>query len=471
MRQILRGGAVVSGGIVAEYAAQVLRVLLLARMLGGEEFGITVSLNAFFALVEMGTFIGVDRFLILAPDGDSPRLLATANVLSLAKGLITAAVMLLLAWPTAYLLSIPNAAGSFCALAVVPLLRGFAHLRVQQIQRTHVFWPDAVSTGAGGLVGLLVCFAAALALRDHRALVWGLCAQAALGTLLTHVLARTRYRLAADWADLRRALRFGVPLMLNGLALALFGQLDRLVVGGLLGLIAVGRYGLAMTVVLVPSSLLFRVGMSVTQPHLSAAWRGPGPARFRALFAGLSSGFALLGALLGIGVTVLGDSTLRWAFGPRYVVGDVFMALLGAGALLRFAKGMANLGGLAIGRTVDLMLSNAAGALGLLVTVGALLVRPTLEAAALGYLSGEVFATLVIVILLDRFLRGQGGSSPYRQFVLAAPVQAAAITWVLLFDPAWPARVAVVAASVLIAAWIGRSFVLSPLEPALPRQA
>src|SRR5271157_94803 len=141
VKGILLRSAVVSGGLATEYGAQMIRMLVLARLLGPTEFGIVVSLNALYALVHMSTWFGVERFLIQVRDGHRRNWLDVAHTLSFAKGVLGAAILLLLAWPTTWLLSIPDALGSFLSLALVPLLAGPTHMRVQQLQRRHVFWP------------------------------------------------------------------------------------------------------------------------------------------------------------------------------------------------------------------------------------------------------------------------------------------------------------------------------------------
>ena len=465
VRRFLFSGAVVSAGIATQYCAQMIRMLVLARLLGPAEFGIVVSLNALYALVSMSTSVGVERFLIQVRDGHRRKWLGVAHTLSLANGVLGAAILLLLAWPTTWLLSIPEALGSFLSLALVPLLAGPTHMRMQQLQRRHMFWPSAVAAAIGNLGGVLVAVGAAFLLRDHRALVWGLCATSALNAAATHLLTRVPYRVSFAREDLRQALRFGLPLMFNGLALAVLGQLDRLVVGALVGVASLGRYGLAMTIVLMPVSLLMSVATLISQPHLSAAWHSGARSAFPDLFRRITKLFAIIGTVFALGVAVLGDVLLPWLFGPSFAVGDMFMAILSVLALARFVKVLANLGGLAIGRTMDLMLSNAAGAVGLLITALALWWQPTLKMATLGSLSGELLATLFIVVRLDTYLHGATDLSPFWNFLAAVPLVTGVSFWIVLADPSWAMRFALVAAA------LGTAGVLfwrltAPLRPA-----
>lgn len=459
-----------SAGIASEYGAQMVRILVLARLLGPAEFGIVVSLNALYALVSMSTWFGVERFLIYVTDGHRRKWLGVAHTLSFAKGVLGAALLLLLAWPTARILAIPDALGSFLSLALVPLLAGPTHMRVQQLQRHNVFWPSAVASIIGNLGGLAVSVVAAFLLRDHRALVWGLCATSVCNMASTHMLTKVAYRVSIARDDLRQALSFGLPLMLNGLALAVLGQLDRLVVAALIGVTSVGRYGLAMTIVLTPISLLMSVATLMAQPPLSAAWHSVSKAAFPELFRRITKVFAVVGAVFALGVAILGNVLLSWAFGPSFAVGDVFMAILSVVALVRFAKVLGNLGGLAAGRTMDLMLSNAAGAAGLLITALALWWRPTLNVATLGSLCGEVLATLFIAFRLDGYLRGAGRPSPWWDFLAAVPFLAGVILWTVLSDPTWAMRFSLVAAVLAVGGCLGWRLIAPLRRASRPRE-
>ena len=138
-KQLVIGGALVSAGFVVEYGAQMIRMLVLARLLAPAEIGIVVSLNALYALVGMSTSLGVEVFLIHVRGGDRRNWLAVSHTLSLVQAALGAALLLLLAWPTTWLLATPDALGTFLALAVVPVLAGSSHMRNLQLTRRQVF--------------------------------------------------------------------------------------------------------------------------------------------------------------------------------------------------------------------------------------------------------------------------------------------------------------------------------------------
>lgn len=442
--------------MAVESAAQFARSMLLTRQLGVTEFGIAAAMVTLLTLIEMSTYGGADRYLVQARDGDTGEALAVAHTLTVVRNILCAALLALFAYPTARLLGVPQAAGSFMWLAIIPLLRSFEHLRLEQLQRKHRFGPWASASAATNLIGLVAVAVAAAMLRDHRAVLWGLGTQAVALVVSTHVVAGVPYRLSFGAAPVARAARFGMPLMLNGLALAVLGQFDRLAVGTFLGVGQLGRYGLATMIFYVPAALLMRVMITVLQPRLSAAWHRSPLWEFPNMFRQINGGVARIAALAGAAAAIIGSPLLALLFGSAYAVGDSFFAFFSLGVFFRFARTSVNFGGMAMGRTMDMMLSNVPIAFGLLVTIAGLKLAPSLTVAAIGSLVAELVGAIAAFALIRRGLN-VSGSTPYGPFVMALPLPCGAAIWTVLASPGLPLRVAVV---VVLAASMAASAML-----------
>lgn len=453
----LGGGAAVGAGLVIELGSLFARTIILARLLGAQEFGIAAAINTLGAVVEMISFLGLDRYLVFAVAGGGAPALAASHVLTLVRGGICALVTLALAWPVARLVGAGQFGWQFALLALVPLLRGFIHLGVYQMQRAHDFVPAAAAEAIGAMVGLVVSAAAAWVRPDHAAIVWGLIAQAATAVFITHVASRARrYRLCFAPAPLRDALRFGLPLAWNGAVLAASNQLDRMVVAGWLGAAALGVYGLATTLLMQPINLLMRFATTTWQPGLSAAWHGRQGTAFATLAGGLGAAASAAGGAAACVIACLGAPALIWVFGPSYAAGDVFCALFAGTIGLRLLRGAMNLFGLAAGATADLALCNSAGVACLPLMALALALRPGMPAAAAGGLAAELLAVAFTHLRLRRHY-GRACDRGLRTATISGVILAALAAWLIAAQPAVPARavVAVLAAAVIAApvAW------------------
>jgi O-antigen/teichoic acid export membrane protein len=435
---LLRGSAVVGAGLAVELGAQFLRTVLLARLLGAHEFGLVASVAMLMSIADMISFIGLDRYIVFSPTGGQRDVLNVSHTLSLIRGVFSAVLILVFAIPTADLIGEPSAGLGFAVVALVPLLRGAMHLGVVQQQRVGRFWPASTAEAAGAVAGTLIAVLAALIARDYRAILWGLGAQGIVTVALTHLFARdVPYRLSFDRALMRNALRFGLPLVVNGVAIAAAFQLDRMVVGAWLGVAELGIYGLALTVLLQPISLLGRLATTALQPHLSEAWHADPEGSFLVRVREFGRGAALLGGAGAVATACAGAPTFRLVFGASYVASDAFFLLLAAVVVLRMTRAAQGVIGLAIGRTQDLMGANLLAAITLPVTIAAFYVHAGLETAVFGVIVGEALS----VWYADRRLRRYWGGADrvvLADLALAALPAAAVGAWVLLVDPsAW----------------------------------
>ena len=442
----VRSSSVVALGLMIELGSQFARTMLLARALGAAEFGLVTSINTLVALVEMFSFLGVDRYLVYSQEGDAPHELAIAHGLSWSRGLLGAALILSLAWPTAVALGVRDQTHAFMIVAIAPLLRGAAHLGVVQMQRVGRFWPSTLTDAGGALLGFAAAAAAVMVARDHRAILWALTAQAAGILILSHLLARAGpYRLSFDRNRNREALRYGLPLLVNGLALGVAFQLDRIIVGSWLGVTALGAYGLSVTLLFQPVTLLGRLATTTLQPRISAAWHNDRSEAFPRFVSQLAGWAALLSAAGAMGTVCLGAPVLRFLFGPSFSLSDAFFVLMGFVLLVRINRHVVNLLGLAIGRTTDLMISNIVGASALPAMIAAFLVYLGPASASFGALFGDLSAFAVADARLRR-ASSSAGKAIGRGMAVAAILPALFGVWILLVNPPLWVRTAGLAA-------------------------
>ncbi len=452
--RIVRSGAFVTAGLAVELGCQFARTMFLAHVLDAAEFGLVASVNAVFAFVEMGTAISVDRYLVFSRNGDSKDALDVAHTLSVLRGLLLGVIVIAVAQIVANLVTEPSLVDSLTLVAAIPVIRACAHLGVIQMQRTGVFWLSALPEAVGGILGLLASVVAALLVADHRAIVWGLGVQAVGMVVCSHLLAgRLRFRLSFDHRAMGAALRYCLPLAANGLALAVAYQLDRLIVGIWLGVVALGVYSLFLTVLLQPVSMAMRLITTMAQPHLSSAWHSDPSGRFRRMVHWIVDGCSLMGLSSATGVICLGGPVWILVFGTKYAVDDLDFVLLGLLLFVRSMRGCENLIGLAVGNTVELMLANAVGCVGPLVGSLALGLKPVIGSALLGVLVADIVSLVVLSTRLRTHL-GVARTPIMRALIRQSAVPCVLGGWVMVGHPGIGWRLAVPALVCVIASWV-----------------
>lgn len=299
-----RALALVSGNAAAALCLM-LRTLLFAGLVSASDYGVAASFVMAVAAVEMATQLGLQQ-MIVQDRREDPALQAGLQGLQAFRGLLGALALLALARPAAAFLGQPDLAWAYGALALVPLAQGLQHLDLWRFGREMRFGRLLAATTLPALLSLLAVWPLVLVFGDWRAMLAALLLHWGGQLVMSHLLAERPWRLAVSRAVLGRALRFGAPLLLNGVLLFLVFHGEKLIVARMLGLEALGTLALAVTLTLTPTLVAARSGQAYFLPRLSAARETPRLFARRAE-AALEAGIAA-GVLLALGVGLLGSA-------------------------------------------------------------------------------------------------------------------------------------------------------------------
>ncbi len=284
-KSFLKKASAIASGKGMGMVFATIRNMAVATLIGPDHYGVAFIFAITISLLEVMGVLAWDVLLVQAEDGNDPRLQQTAHTMMLLRGLLIAAVMLLLAGPMATYFSVPEYRWAFQCLALVPLIRGLDHLDYRRVQREYKYTPDILTTLLSQGTSLVVACSLAWWLRDARAMLFGVIAQSIAFTLVTHLVAERPYRLARDRDNMRRFLDFGWPLLINGILMYLIFQGDAWIIGGAdcYSTADLGIFGIAVLLTRQPCSLV----VATTHPMiLPALAREQGnPERFQARYA------------------------------------------------------------------------------------------------------------------------------------------------------------------------------------------
>ena len=335
--------------ILAE-AAALARSIAFAWAIGPEELGRAMMLALTIRLVEMASDLGLERLIVQAPDGNSSELQAGLQGTAIVRGLFAGLVVLGLAPVLAGLFSDGPDAMSYAALAAIPLIRSFAHLDFRRAERQLAYRKMAIVEG-GATVGMVLGMAPALwVFADHRAMSLVLIAHVATFTVLSHCVAKRRYRLGLSLAILRRSWRFGAPLVLNALLLFVTFYADRLIVAGAYSWSALALYGVALQLALLPAQIVGRAAASLVLPVLREALLGK---EFDMVWRRVLATHAVLACGMTVGFSLIAPPVIALVYGAGFRP-DIFLALaLAVAAACRILRTPFSQLAIAMGRTGD----------------------------------------------------------------------------------------------------------------------
>ena len=240
---------------------------------------------------------------------------------------------------------------------------------------------------------------------DHTAFVASLAFQSFGIVAASHAVSGVRYRLSFRSPYFKKAFRFAYPLMVNGIGLAISGQGDRFLVGGLLGLQALGIYSVALLVTVVPISMVFRVMGTI---NLAAYYNALATGRSlvkRIRF--VSRVTPLFATAYSMGILTLMNVVTPVVFGAKFVLTGMPLCLLALSAFVRIIR-VEPFTTLLLHeqRTKRLAAGNLAVVSGLAFAALLMHSEPTVNSALAGRLLGELISLGVTFYLARVSLAG-----------------------------------------------------------------
>jgi lipopolysaccharide exporter len=331
--QVVRNGGLVTLGQAVGMALRVGAQLLATHYLLPSDFG-----RANLALlVAMLLAVVVEGGLIwpTVRAGEDER--ATATALGLAVGL--APLLVAVAWWLGPVLAAVYAEPMLsdlirvASLGVAAAALGATPLAI--LERRQRFRQRVVADAGGAVVGAAVTVGLALAGLGPLALVWGWVALHVVAAVLVWRLAGWRPRLALEWPAARGLLSLGGVTASSGLLHVAIHNVDDAMVGAVLGMQALGFYGLAFGW----ANMLARLtGGPLTRalfPSYLSIRQAPGS--MAALFLGVMRAAVAVMLPGALGLALLGPLAVQVLLGPAWaMVGPLLQVL----ALLLLAHGV-----------------------------------------------------------------------------------------------------------------------------------
>lgn len=404
--QVMRQGVLLFSGFATAQALSFIRNALIGHGLSKGDFGIAATITLILQLVETLSDLGSDRLIIQAKDGDEPHFVATAHSVLVARGLFIAVLLFLTAPLATDFFGLAYATDAFRWTAAVPLIKAFMHLDCRVAQRRLDNRPQMLVETLPQAVALSLTLPVLACTGNYTAVVWISLAQASAMTLISHVLARTPYRLDADDDVIRRQIAFGWPILLSALPLVAVYQGDRMIVGKLFGMEALASYTTAFMATMVPGLIAAKVGHALMLPLFSDALRKG--RSLRSPLALTSEVTALAAALFLAGFLVAGDSVVAIVFGPGYRGLAVITGWLALMWSLRMAQAVAGMALMANGETKPFLWAGLVRAMALPFALAAALQGASIaDIAAIGA-AAEACSLIYVAVRMERVEKGLG---------------------------------------------------------------
>lgn len=315
-RRIVGQSILLFGGYGLAQLLALARNALLAHLLSKGDFGVAAALMVTLQIFEMLSDPAVDRLIVQAAARDVDRLVATAHLVAIVRGLLLGALLLVFAPSVAHLFGVHDATPAFRMLAAVPVIRAFLNLDWRRAQRNLRNTPAVVLDLVPQAVSLALAYPAVMWIGGFEAVLWITVGQALVQLAVSQMLAGNPYRLAWDREWVRRILTFAWPAMISALTLLAVYQGDRVLVGRFFGVEALAAYSVAFVLTMVPAGLVGRAGNSLLLPVFAELEGKRDLLRIRFLLA--TELTVVVTACYLAAFIMLGGVAVGLVFGPNY---------------------------------------------------------------------------------------------------------------------------------------------------------
>jgi O-antigen/teichoic acid export membrane protein len=333
-----------------------LRNLLVARLIGIEDYGIATTFAMILGMVEMASQLGLHQMIIQDDQGEDPKLQSGLQALHLLRSVVSGLILIVAAGLIADFLNIPDVAWAFQLLALPRIADGLIHFDMYRLQRQHRFWPVTLTENSAFLAGVICVAGVAWLLNDYRVMLFSFVAQYVIKCVVSHMVAERPYRLSLDIPLIKRCFSFGWPLLLNGVVMFMVMNGEKVIVTRELGVGLLALYSMGLTLTMTPGLVLSRTTISLFFPLLSA--RKHDPAAFRDTVIEIAQASMFAGLVLIAGTALVTTWLLPILLGEKFVGAVALLVPMAVQQAVHIMQGAVSQCSVAKGKTRNALMAN-----------------------------------------------------------------------------------------------------------------
>jgi O-antigen/teichoic acid export membrane protein len=443
-KKLVKGAGVLTTSRVISYGLSFGRNLILARILSKADFGLASLFWVTLTFMDFTTKMSLSQQIVQSQDGETPEFRNSCHALLGALGLISAVMLVILAWPVASVFGVPHSAWAFALLGLAPLGHGFMHLDSYVRQRKLDYVPSVACDLIPQVTITAAAWPLALWLKDFRVMLYLEILRVAIMVSVAHTVATFPYRWAWHGEYLRSMVRFGWPLIASSMLIVVSQHADRALIGACFSMEDLGVYSIAFTLVSIPWFIFAQVSSSLILPVLSRV-QGDSIA-FRERYRACLEIVACASVITMLPIIMAGEQIVTFFYGSKYQGAGPFVALLGAAFAFRFLRLAAGVASAARADTLNQFWSNIWRTVSLPLALGVIAAGGTPVQVASCAVAAELVAVVVSLLRVSAhqgisLLDSLGAISYMIAFITAGSVLA------LLMAGAWGAWTSATAAS------------------------
>jgi O-antigen/teichoic acid export membrane protein len=319
---MVRGVFSLAGARMAANLLGAVAIVILARLLTPEDFGIVAIATSVLSLVQSCTELSLSNALIQKDKVEKSHI-DTVWTMALFRSLALCLLFAGLAWPLSVLYSVPELVPVLLISGLTGAVMGLQNPQITLVTKRMRFGPMALVQLGHKLLSYGMAIVLALILHSYWAIVAGNALGAVFAALLTYVM--IPYRPRFSLAHAREIWSFSGWMFFKQLCETLNWRIDQLILGALVPKAQLGVYAMADSLAVIPSR-------ETIQPIRHALFPGLAnlsgdPVRLKNACLRAQSTLAMLTAPLGIGLALVADPAVSVALGERWIEAIPFVQI------------------------------------------------------------------------------------------------------------------------------------------------
>ena len=330
-KQAIKGTAYIIAFYGVSIALRMVSSVVLTRLFSPEFFGLMTLLTTVLIGLNLFSHIGLGDSVIQSPRGDEPLFLDTAWTLQVLRGVGLWVVTILLAWPVARFYHEPRMLMLFPVLGFGCVIAGFASTSLLSLARHMGVGKASMLEFIGQVVNFVVTLVWALFSPSLWALVGGRIAAELVRTAISFFfMPELRPRFVLDKDCVHSLIHFGKWILIGTALTFLATQSDRLILGKLISIEALGIYGVAYALSDMPRSIIAMFCSRVGYPFIARFAQKPRH-EYRSVVLKYRLPVLAGGALVLVIMICTGDQLIFHLYDHRYRAAGWMVGILSIG--------------------------------------------------------------------------------------------------------------------------------------------
>lgn len=335
-QSIAGGAAWTVAGRLAIRMLGFISTIILARLLVPEDFGLVAQAMMVVGFLDMATEFGIHVPLIQNQKATRDHY-DSGWTLQILRGIVVAAVLVLLAPATASYLREPRLEQIIYALSLMPLIYGFVNIGIVDFRKHFQFDKDFRLNIIKKVVGFVTVISLAVIWKNYWAFVISNIVANVAIVLASYAM--SPYRPKISFVEWRSLFHFSKWVWARGVLNAANDRIDLFLLSRFTNVTTVGTFTLSREVATTPSSELAMPIARALFPGLSKV--ADDPEEFRRILASVFSVTLMIALPAGAGLSYLAEPLTLVLLGEKWVAAIPFIQILAAYGVIKIVSSFA----------------------------------------------------------------------------------------------------------------------------------